>query len=65
MQQIAEIRIRGAVQGVGFRPCVWQLARAMALCGEVCNDGAGVLIRLFPASAADTFLTRLHQVLLV
>ncbi|WP_089258038.1 carbamoyltransferase HypF [Cereibacter sphaeroides] len=40
-----EIRVRGQVQGVGFRPFVWQLARRLELEGEVLNDGAGVLIR--------------------
>ncbi len=41
-----EIRVRGAVQGVGFRPAVWRLARACGLAGEVRNDGAGVLIEV-------------------
>lgn len=41
-----EIRICGKVQGVGFRPFVWQLARQLGLRGSVCNDGAGVTIRL-------------------
>ena len=40
-----EIRLRGTVQGVGFRPTVWRLARDCGLVGEVLNDGAGVLIR--------------------
>lgn len=40
------IRVRGQVQGVGFRPFVWQLARRMGLAGEVLNDAAGVLIRV-------------------
>ncbi|HBR2028911.1 carbamoyltransferase HypF [Klebsiella quasipneumoniae] len=41
-----QIRIRGKVQGVGFRPFVWQLAQGQARCGDVCNDGDGVLVRL-------------------
>ncbi|MFP5269536.1 carbamoyltransferase HypF [Coleofasciculus sp.] len=39
-----EIRVRGTVQGVGFRPTVYRLAKACNLVGEVCNDGQGVLI---------------------
>jgi len=39
------IRVRGQVQGVGFRPFVWQLARARGLCGDVLNDPEGVLVR--------------------
>lgn len=42
-----EIRVRGQVQGVGFRPFVWRLARDMGLAGSVRNDGAGVLIALY------------------
>ncbi len=45
VQQI-EIRIRGTVQGVGFRPHVWRLARACDLTGEVFNDAHGVLIKI-------------------
>lgn len=52
------LRIRGKVQGVGFRPFVWQLAQHLKLTGDVCNDGAGVLVRL--SSDADAFITELH-----
>ena len=40
-----QIRVRGRVQGVGFRPTVWRYARECGLEGEVLNDGEGVLIR--------------------
>ena len=43
---IQEIRVRGIVQGVGFRPTVYRLAQAWGLRGEVLNDGKGVLIRV-------------------
>ncbi len=39
------IRVRGQVQGVGFRPFVWQLARVHGVTGDVLNDPEGVLIR--------------------
>lgn len=38
------IRVRGQVQGVGFRPFVWQLARRFGVSGTVLNDAEGVLI---------------------
>ena len=44
----AAIRVRGQVQGVGYRPFVWKLAQQMALRGEVLNDAEGVLIRVAP-----------------
>src|SRR5690349_21597039 len=40
------IRVRGLVQGVGFRPAVWRLAHRFGLSGWVANDGDGVLMSL-------------------
>ncbi|MBB4188548.1 hydrogenase maturation protein HypF [Sinorhizobium terangae] len=40
------LRVRGAVQGVGFRPFAYRLARNMGFSGFVLNDGAGVLIEI-------------------
>lgn len=40
------IRVRGQVQGVGYRPFVWQLANRLSLRGEVLNDPEGVLIHV-------------------
>ncbi|MDO9236336.1 MAG: carbamoyltransferase HypF [Aquabacterium sp.] len=41
------IRVRGVVQGVGFRPTIWHLAGQHRLTGEVWNDGLGVMIRAY------------------
>jgi hydrogenase maturation protein HypF len=54
------IRVRGLVQGVGFRPTVWRIAKRLSLSGEVLNDSEGVLIRAFGAPAA---LAKLEQAL--
>ena len=40
----SRIRVSGVVQGVGFRPFVWRLARELDLHGWVRNDGHGVEI---------------------
>ena len=40
------IEVRGIVQGVGFRPFVYRLARDLALDGWVRNDAAGVTIEV-------------------
>ena len=61
IRQTVEIRVRGTVQGVGFRPTVWRLACDEGLVGEVLNDGFGVLIRTTGNSGSiSQFLTRLH-----
>lgn len=41
------IRVRGQVQGVGFRPFVWHLAQEFGLRGRVWNDAEGVLIEVW------------------
>ncbi|HEY6403320.1 MAG TPA: acylphosphatase, partial [Blastocatellia bacterium] len=38
------ITVRGLVQGVGFRPAVWRLARLHKIRGHVANNGEGVEI---------------------
>ena len=54
------VRVEGTVQGVGFRPYVYRLARELALAGHVGNDSLGVLIEVEgdPAEVAR-FLARL------
>lgn len=52
------LRIRGLVQGVGFRPYVWRLANELGLNGWVRNDGAGVTLAVDGAKMAE-FLARL------
>lgn len=43
--RIAErITVRGIVQGVGFRPTVWQIAKKFDIRGSVLNNGVGVEI---------------------
>ncbi|ABD90077.1 carbamoyltransferase HypF [Rhodopseudomonas palustris] len=46
------IRVRGLVQGVGFRPFVHALAQRLALLGSVHNDSEGVLIHVAGERAA-------------
>jgi len=54
------VRVKGLVQGVGFRPFVWRLAQDERLSGHVLNDAEGVLAEITGApEAADRFLKRL------
>jgi hydrogenase maturation protein HypF len=56
------IRVRGLVQGVGFRPTVWRLARDCGLAGDVRNDAEGVLIQVWgDPEARRRFVGRLHR----
>ncbi|GET43421.1 carbamoyltransferase HypF [Microseira wollei] len=57
-----QIRVCGTVQGVGFRPTVYRLAKACGLKGDVCNDGEGVLIRASGTNESiDEFVQRLQE----
>ena len=52
--------VRGAVQGVGFRPFVFRLATALQLAGRVNNSTQGVFIEVEgPRPALEQFLLRL------
>ena len=54
------IRVTGTVQGVGFRPSVWRLARECGIRGRVWNDAQGVLIHAWgSAGSLDGFVQRL------
>lgn len=56
-----EIRVRGLVQGVGFRPTVWRLAHDCGLVGDVRNDSDGVLIHACgDVLTVEQFLARLR-----
>ncbi|OBF97178.1 carbamoyltransferase HypF [Mycobacterium sp. 852002-51152_SCH6134967] len=56
------IRVRGVVQGVGFRPFVYTTAAALGLTGSVRNDGSGALIDVEGETAdVEAFLIRLRD----
>jgi acylphosphatase len=57
-----DIRVRGIVQGVGFRPFVYRLARRYLVNGWVFNDLEGVFIHAEAESKLlDEFVTELHM----
>jgi hydrogenase maturation protein HypF len=54
--------VKGAVQGVGFRPFVYRLATEMGLHGWVNNSPQGVFIEVEgPGPAIDEFVIRLRR----
>jgi len=53
--------VRGVVQGVGFRPFVYRLAREEGLTGQIGNDTDGVRIEVQgPVSSVHAFVIRLR-----
>ena len=57
-----QIHIRGIVQGVGFRPFVYNLAQRHQLAGYVLNSSAGVLIEVEgSAEQLESFLRLLSE----
>ncbi len=53
--------VRGAVQGVGFRPFVYRLATELALTGWVNNSSQGVFLEVEgPRPSLEAFLLRLE-----
>ena len=58
--QRLRVRVRGAVQGVGFRPFVHDLATRLRLDGFVKNDAAGVLLEV-QGERVNAFLDALSR----
>jgi hydrogenase maturation protein HypF len=60
--QRLRITLRGAVQGVGFRPFVYLLATEMSLTGWVLNSSAGLVVEVEgPTDQLSLFEQRLDQ----
>jgi hydrogenase maturation protein HypF len=60
--QRQKIIIEGIVQGVGFRPFIYQLAERFELAGSVCNDTRGVTIEVEGvADVLRRFVTAIHR----
>jgi len=62
IRELAHISVRGVVQGVGFRPFVYQLATRHNLKGWVCNTSEDVKIEVEgEAEAVEQFLLDLTE----
>jgi hydrogenase maturation protein HypF len=61
-QKVYHIHLQGQVQGVGFRPFVYKLAKEFELCGWVNNSVDGVHIEFNATEElADAFFTAVQQ----
>lgn len=61
MKSEIHIRVKGKIQGVGFRPYVWQFAHQCHFNGDACNDGEGVLVHLLASADIAEFTQLLNQ----
>lgn len=62
LRQRQKIIVEGIVQGVGFRPFIYQLAERFMLAGSVCNDSRGVTIEVEGgADALSRFLAAIQN----
>ncbi|MBI1977791.1 MAG: carbamoyltransferase HypF [Candidatus Omnitrophica bacterium] len=56
------IALRGAIQGVGFRPFIYRLAKEIGLKGWVCNSAQGVFIEVEGKRVdLESFLLRIDR----
>ncbi|MBZ0256399.1 carbamoyltransferase HypF [bacterium] len=56
------VQVKGAVQGVGFRPFIYRIANEEQVTGWVINDVSGCLIEVEgPSDSLKRFLSRMEQ----
>lgn len=60
MIESLKLFLQGRIQGVGFRPLVYQIATSLKLCGYVRNEGGGVEI-LLQGERKREFIDKLSQ----
>lgn len=61
MNSRVKIFVRGIVQGVGFRPFVYSLAKSLNLKGYVLNSSKGVTIEIEGDDSSKSFVERLTR----
>jgi hydrogenase maturation protein HypF len=56
------ITITGTVQGVGFRPFIYRIARQYGISGTVCNDGQGVgILAIGTTPSLEKFIRAIQE----